>query len=159
MKLGQVALNFIPGFTTPFPSYAPPGPAVAAPSGAPLYSEQINSPDFASTERHCYKCPDGSMRSMTIPDGRSSGCEARPLSECGVAALSGAAKRALGRMKLAQTPALPQVRPSIIAWVGLAGFGLGSHFVPKNHPVLKGALVLGAVLSGIAGGYLLYTGK
>lgn len=159
MKLGQVALNYIPGFTTPFPSYAPPGVVAAAPSGGPLYSEQINDPDFVNSERHCYKCPDGTMRSMTIPAARAAGCEARDLSECGAAALSGAAQRALGKMKMGQTSSLIPIRPSIIAGVGLAGFGLGSHFVSKENKVLKGALVLGAVLSGLTAGYLLYVGK
>lgn len=158
VKLGQVALNFIPGFTTPFPSYAPPGVVATAPSGGPLYSEQINDPDFASTEKHCYRCPDGTFKSMTIPAARAAGCEARGLSECAGAALSGRVKLHLGKMKLGQASMLP-VRPSIIAAGGLAAFALGSHFVPKKYPVAKGALVLGAVLSGLAGGYLLYAGQ
>jgi hypothetical protein len=164
-KLGQVPLSFIPGLTSPFASYTPAYQA-AAPSGAPLYTAQINDPDFANTERHCYRCPDGSFKSMTIPAARAAGCEARPLSECGsTGGLSGVARRALGKMRLAQTPAAPApapmmpVRPSIIAAGGLAAFALGSHFVPKKYTVAKGALVLGAVLSGLAGGYFLYAGQ
>ncbi len=155
-RLGQVALNYIPGFTSPFPSYAPPG-MVAAPSGAPLYSPQINDPDFADTELHCYKCPDGTYRSMSIPAGRAAGCEARPLSECGSSGLSGAARREIGKLGQDLTP--PAVRPSIVAGIGLASFALGSHFVPKKNKVLKGGLVAAAVLSGIAGAYLFYAGK
>lgn len=159
VKLGQVAINYIPGFTSPFPSYAPPGVVAAAPSGGPLYSEQINDPDFANTEKHCYRCPDGSMKSMTIPAARAAGCEARGLSECGAAALSGVVRRQIGKMKLSQAAPMLPVRPSIIAAGGLAAFALGSHFVPKKYGVAKGALVLGAVLSGLAGGYFLYAGQ
>lgn len=155
-RLGQVALNYIPGFTSPFPSYAPPGMVAAAPSGAPLYTPQINDPDFADTELHCYKCPDGTYRSMSIPAGRAAGCEARPLSECGSSGLSGAARREIGKARLGQAPTS---KPTLLAGLGLAGFALGSHFVPKKNKVLKNSLIGASVLSGLVGIYMILSGK
>jgi hypothetical protein len=80
----------------------------------------------------------------------------------GITALSDAARRELGKLgkrKLGQAAPMMPIRPSILAAGGLAAFALGSHFVPKKYPVAKGALVLGAVLSGLAGGYFLYAGQ
>lgn len=64
----------------------------------------------------------------------------------------------LGQTSPLAQPILP-VRPSILAAGGLAGFALGSHFVPKKNKALKKGLILGAILSGLAAGYLLYAGQ
>lgn len=65
--------------------------------------------------------------------------------------------RRIGQDSSALSP-IPPIRPSVIAGVGLAGFGLGSHFAKKNSTLKKG-LIAAAVLSGIAGAWLLYSGK
>lgn len=80
--LGQVSIAPGTGFEGPFGMYSAPAGVYNAPSGAPLYSPEIVSPDNAEEELHCYKCPDGSTRMLTLSQARGSGCEARPLSEC-----------------------------------------------------------------------------
>jgi hypothetical protein len=60
---------------------------------------------------------------------------------------------------LSQQSSILPVRPSAIAAAALAGFGLGSHFVPPDRKVLRDGMIVGAVLSGLAGAYLFYIGK
>lgn len=96
--LGQVSIAPGTGFEGPFGIYSPPAGVYNAPSGAPLYSPEIVSPDNAEEELHCYKCPDGSTRMLTLSQARGSGCEARPLSECGAGAPQYAAGPPAGLM-------------------------------------------------------------
>ncbi len=60
---------------------------------------------------------------------------------------------------LSQQDSILPIKPSVIAVAALAGFGLGSHFVPADQKLAKNGMIAGAVLSGLAGAYFLYTGK
>jgi hypothetical protein len=82
--LGQVGVTPQAGFGPPFGMFSPgiPSAPVLNPSGSPLFSEEITSPQRAELERHCYHCPDGSTQSLTIDEARAMGCEATDSSEC-----------------------------------------------------------------------------
>ncbi len=83
--LGQVQLVSGPS-TTPFYAY-PPYSYIANPSGSPLMTEELTSPESSHIARefHCYKAPDGSY--VSIPFGaadsyKAAGYEATDYSNC-----------------------------------------------------------------------------
>jgi hypothetical protein len=57
----------------------------AAPSGAPLMTPELRSPEYFRDEKHCYRCPDGSHRVFRFGDRDAAlamGCEVTNNENC-----------------------------------------------------------------------------
>lgn len=77
--MGQAQIRAGQGFMGPFGIYSDIGPAggYAPPPGFPAMAEEVSVPGGELTQLHCYDCPDGTVRSLTIAQARVAGC--RPL--------------------------------------------------------------------------------
>ncbi len=127
--LGQVQLVTGPA-STPVYGYAPAG-YVANPSGTPLMSEELTSPQSEHIERefHCYKAPDGSH--VSVPFGqadayKAAGYEAVDYSNCGAPPLH--AEPVGGTSFLMGQASVPRVSGLGVLVLGLlvvVGFQLG----------------------------------
>lgn len=75
--LGQAQMGPGQGFMGPFGIYSDIGApgGYAPPPGFPAMSEEVSAPGGEATEYHCYECPDGTVRSLTIPQARIAGCQ------------------------------------------------------------------------------------
>ena len=82
--LGQAQMHAGAGFQGPFGMYSDIGQPgqPPAPPGFPSTTPEIATPGGESTEKHCYLCSDGQVRSMTIEQARTTGgCQALPPSD------------------------------------------------------------------------------
>lgn len=130
--LGQIPLVTGPAST---PAYAyPPAGYFANPSGAPLMSEELTSPEESHIGRefHCYKAPDGSY--VSVPFGqadayKAAGYEAVDYSNCGSPPLHaqpvGASSFLMGQ---ASTPRVSGLGVLILGLALIAGFQLGKKY-------------------------------
>lgn len=76
--MGQAEIRAGQGFQGPFGIYSDIGPAggYAPPPGFPAMAEEVSVPGGELTDLHCYECPDGTVRTLTIPQARTAGCRA-----------------------------------------------------------------------------------
>lgn len=83
--LGQVPIAGSP-FTGPFGMFSGPVTGYQAnPSGTPLMSEELRSPEHYQEELHCYRAPDGSYVSIPFSQAaayKAAGYEAADASYC-----------------------------------------------------------------------------
>jgi hypothetical protein len=131
VRLGQVPIL---GPSAPFTGYSPAG-YFANPSGTPLMSEELTSPEHTASEFHCYKSPDGKY--VSIPFGqadayKAAGYEAVDYSNCG-------------------SPPL-HAQP-----VGTPSFVMGQANPISSGVMIGGIVVVGLSLAGLW--YLLATRK
>lgn len=48
----------------------------------PAYAPEIISPEHWQEEKHCYECPDGTRRFLTLIEARALGCSPLPYQAC-----------------------------------------------------------------------------
>lgn len=161
-RLGQVPL--VLGPSSPFYGYTPGG-TFANPSGSPLMTEELTSPE-PGREFHCYKAPDGSYVSVPFAQAdayKAAGYEAVDYSNCGAPPLHaqpvGGGSFMMGR-KMAQSvtppsPAPTAVSPGTIALgAGLLALGTWVGWAWKSKKTIYLVLDIGSVALISTGLYL-----
>lgn len=134
--------------------------------GGTLMTEQVNSPEHAYEEKHCYRSPAGEYVSIALGDRDrylAAGYVVVDTSNCGGAAMNAMnGRRAMGQAAPTPAPAAapaPTIKPNapVVLGIGTAGgailgYVLSLVLVPRMHPRKSKSEVADMAKYGALGG-------
>lgn len=98
----------------------------------PQYSQELLSPEHWHEEKHCYQCPDGTRRFLTLVEARALGCSALPYEACRPSGLYG--RRRLGQAPLGQALKCWRTQDGGLVCTNLMYYSPGCPDIPSVTP-------------------------